>query len=101
MDTQSSCDIVKNETLLETIESDEGAGLKLVSDGNGVFESNMKGTVKGYGQVWYHPESVAIILSFANIRKKFKLSILTGPFDKEPTITVIKSNGRLMSFKDT
>ena len=55
LDTQSSCDIFKNENLLENVQSCEGAGLKLVSNGNGVLETKMKGTVKGYGHVWYHP----------------------------------------------
>ena len=74
--------------------------MKLVSNGNGVLETKMKGTVKGYGHVCYHPESVANILSFANVRKKFEVSISTGPRDKNPTITVIKSNGQPRQFKE-
>ena len=39
-------------------------------------------------------------MSFANVRKKFKIYISTGPKDKQPSITVIKSNGSPMFFKE-
>ena len=82
LDTQSSCDIFNNSDLLEDIKDKEGRGLRLHSNGNGLLETNLQRTVKGYGKVWYHPKSLANIMSFANVRKKFKINILTGPGDK-------------------
>ena len=60
----------------------------------------MIGTVVGYGEVWYHPHSLANIMSFANVEKKFKVEISTGSHNKDPTIGVTKSDGTLMSFKE-
>ena len=60
----------------------------------------MVGTVVGYGEVWYHPQSLANIMSFANVQRKFKVEISTGPHDKDPTIGVTKSDGTLMLFKE-
>ena len=100
LDTQSSCDIFNNERLLEDIQEKKGKGLTLYSNGDGTIRTNMVGTVVGYGEVWYHPQSLANIMSFANVRRKFKVEISTGPHDKNPTIEVTKSDGTLMSFKE-
>ena len=99
-DTQSSCDIFNNSDMLENIHQEPGPGLKLHSNGNGLIETNMMGVVKGYGKVWYHPDSLANIMSFANVRKKFKVNISIGPDDTEPMIFVFRTNGKPMSFKE-
>ena len=85
--------------MLKNIHQEPGPGLKLHSNGNGLIETNMMGVVKGYGKVWYHPDSLANIMSFANVRKKFKINISTGP-DKEPMILVFRTNEKPMSFKE-
>ena len=90
LDTQSSCDIFNNGNLLEDIKVEEGQGLRLHSNGDGLIETNKKGTVKGYGKVWYHPKSLANIMSFSNVRKKFKINISRGPEDEESIITVTR-----------
>ena len=54
----------------------------------------------GYGQVWYYPESVANILSFSNIRKKFKGSNNTGQNDSSPYITATKNDGSPMHYQE-
>ena len=100
LDTQSSCDIFRNSDLLENIKVEPGPGLRLHSNGSGLIETNLMGVVKGYGKVWYHPDSLANIMSFANVRKRFKVKISTGPNDKHPSITVTKSSGGLMHFKE-
>ena len=100
LDTQSSCDIFNNEKLLENIKEEEGAGLKIYSNGNGEIQTNIMGVVRGYGKVWYHPESLVNIMSFANVHKKFKVQISTSPEDKQPSIAVTKSNGDMMHFKE-
>ena len=100
LDTQSSCDIFYNSQLIHDIQEEAGADLKLHSNGNGCIETNMMGVVKGYGKVWYHPRSLANVLSFANVRKKFKINISTGPGDDNPAITVYRSHGKPMLFKE-
>ena len=100
LDTQSSCDIFNNSELLVDIKVEKGQGLQLHSNGTGLIETNQQGTVQGYGKVWYLPKSLANIMSFTNVRKKFKINISTGPGDKEPVITVTKSNGSPMHFKE-
>ena len=90
LDTQSSCDIFSNQHLLHDITHVQGSSLKLHSNGNGFIETNMMGSIRGYSKVWYHPQSVANILSFSNIRKQFNVHINTGTNDQFPCITVIK-----------
>ena len=51
-------------------------------------------------EVWYHPQSLANIMSFANVRKKLKINISTGPNDNNPVITFFRSNGKPMLFKE-
>ena len=72
LDTQSSCDIFNNKDLLENIICNNQPSLKLYSNRNLFIKTNMKGTVRGYGSVWFHPDSLANILSFSNIKKNFK-----------------------------
>ena len=86
--------------LLEDIREKKGKGLTLHSNGDGTIRTDMVGTVVGYGEVWYHPQSLTNITSFANVRRKFKVEISTSPHDKDPTIGVTKSDGTLMLFKE-
>ena len=69
LDTNSSCGIFSNQNLLHDITHVQGSSLKFHSNINGFIETNMMGTIRGYGKVWFHPESVTNILSFSNIRK--------------------------------
>jgi len=38
----------------------------------------MKGDLKGYGTVWYHPTGNANILSLNNVRKKYRVTLNSG-----------------------
>jgi len=97
LDTQSNCDIFRNKKLLSNVRKADGAGLTLHSNG-GELNTHEVGDVTGYGTVWYSPDSLANILSFANVRKKFRVSMETGPSDPRPTITVFRKNGFPMRF---
>jgi len=99
LDTQSNCDIFRNKGLLENVRPSDGPGLTLHSNG-GEMNANEVGDVIGYGTVWYSPHSLANILSFANVRRKFRVCVDTGPGDPHPTITVYRSNGMPMLFKE-
>jgi len=99
LDTQSNCDIFKNPRLLTNIRKHDGAGLVLQSNGGEMY-TDYVGDVKGYGTVWFNPSSLANILSFANVRKQFKVTMNTGPLDPSPTIMVHKRNGKPMCFRE-
>ena len=58
------------------------------------------GTVKGYGDGWYNKNSLANILSFENVRKKFFITSSTGPDGPCPTICVHRSNDTEMRFRE-
>ena len=100
LDTQSNCDIFRNKQLLHDIREKPNHRLVLKSNGNGDIRTNMIGTIKGYGDVWYNPQSMANILSFANVRRKFRISISTGPDDPCPSFCVHKHDGSIMEFKE-
>ena len=51
LDTQSSCDIFSNQHLFHDITHVQGSSLKLHLNGNGFIETNMMGTIRGYGKV--------------------------------------------------
>ena len=97
LDTQSNCDIFKNSKLLKNLRKQEGKGLVLHSNGGQMYTDHV-GEVPGYGTVWYNPDSLANILSFANVRRKFNISMKTGPGDPRPTISVYRKNGGPMEF---
>ena len=97
LDTQSNCDIFRNSDLLKNVRASQGPALRLKSNG-GEMSCKSVGDVAGYGTVWYSPQSMANILSFANVRKRYKISMNTGPNDPRPTIIVHKPNGDHVEF---
>jgi len=97
LDTQSNCDIFRNPALLTNIRASPSNTLRLKSNG-GELMCNLIGDVTGYGHVWYSPDSMANILSFANIRKRFAITMNTGPNDPQPSIIVHKTDGTKMTF---
>ena len=99
LDTQSNCDIFMNPRLLCDIRPSPTGSLILKSNG-GEMEASEVGNIPGYGKVWYNSDSMANILSFANVRKKCKISFETGPDDPSPTIVVHRSTGKPMLFKE-
>ena len=72
LDSCSNVDIFKNKHLLQDIFEVKDQSLNLQTNG-GVMKSSFKGLLKNYGEVWYNPDSMANILSLANVRKKFKI----------------------------
>ena len=100
LDTQSNCDIFKNRALLKNIHKKPGERLILKSNGDGDIRTNQVGNIHGYGEVWFNKQSMANILSFANVKKKFRITISTGPDDPCPTFCVHKKDGSVMEFKE-
>jgi len=99
LDTQSNCDIFMNPSLLKNIRNNPTGSLVLQSNG-GEMEASQVGDIPGYGKVWFNGNSMANILSFANVRKKCKITLETGPGDINPTIVVHRSSGGPMLFKE-
>ena len=86
--------------MLSNINEKKGEGLILKWNGDGVIRTSQVGNICGYGDVWFNEKSMANILSFANVRKKFRITILTGPYDPCPTFCVHKKDGSVMEFKE-
>ena len=58
----------------------------------------MKGDLKGYGTVWYHPTGIENILSLNNVRKKYQVTFDSGN-TKEQGFVVHKENGSKQVFR--
>jgi len=100
LDTQSNCDIFKNSELLHNVRKYEGKGGLTLHSNGGTLEANMIGDIPGYGTVWLNEQSLANILSFANVRKRCRITLQTGPNDPSPTIVVHRLSGMPMLFRE-
>lgn len=76
LDNQSTTDLFCNRKILRNIR--EVAGKCTVVTNGGKLVTNLKGTLKGYGDVWYHPKAITNILSLSNVKRKYKIT-----FDSE------------------
>jgi hypothetical protein len=65
LDNQSTVDVFSNSELLAEIY--EGTDSLTVFCNAGVVKTKMKGTLKGYGTVWYHPDGIANILFLSQV----------------------------------
>jgi hypothetical protein len=61
----------------------------------GTQVSNKVGDIKNFGTVWYNPESLANILSLADVRKQCRVTMDTKI---EPAMCVHRPNGKIMKF---
>ena len=93
LDSQSTISVFKNPQMLQNIRSSPHV-LRALTNG-GHQDSNMIGDFPNLGQVWYNPDSIANILSLADVRKVCKVSMDTS---KEPTIFVHRLDGSVMKF---
>ena len=69
-------------------------------NGDGVICTSQVGNIRGYGEICFNEKSMANILSFASVRKKFRITISTGPDDPCPTFCIHKIDGSVMEFKE-
>ena len=77
LDNQSTVHIFKNRDLLENIyKVKDGHGVRCYCNG-GVQDTIEKGTLPGFGKVWYNETSLANILSFALVSDKFRITVDT------------------------
>ena len=58
----------------------------------------MKGDLKGYGTVWYHPTGIVNILSLNNVQKKYQVTFDSGNTEEQGFV-VHKENGLKRVFR--
>ena len=68
LDSQSTVDVFQNKSLLQNIR-DGGATMDIHCTA-GVTTTRLVGDLPGYGEVWYHPDGIANILSLARVKAK-------------------------------
>jgi hypothetical protein len=68
LDSDSSISIFNNASMLDDIH-DVDTPLALQSNGGGHQITSQMGTVANFGKLWYNPNSIANILSLAEVRK--------------------------------
>jgi len=97
LDNQSTIDIFTNSSLLKNIR-ESPTPLKILSTG-GITYTNLIGDLPGYGQVWYHPQGIANILSLSNLIKKgYKITYSSSDSN---TFDVTKHDGTVKVFKQS
>lgn len=95
LDTQSSISVFKNPAMLSNIRP-SAEPLTVYTNG-GSQVSHLCGDIPNLGTVWFNPQSIANILSMAQVRRVCRVTMDTAI---EPTIVVHKKNGGTMLFKE-
>ena len=94
IDTGSTFSVFNNKKMLINVRK---ATRKLRGYTNGGHQdSEWKGTVPGLVDVWYNPRSMLNILSWSDVRKKYRI---TADTDKGPYI-VVHTPGKELRFKE-
>ncbi len=96
LDSQSTESIFKNKNLLTNIRDSESK-LTLTTNG-GQITSTQLGNLQYIGPVWYNPESIANILSLAQVRKVLRVSMDTA---FEPCLLIHKEDGSVLKFRES
>ena len=95
LDSQSTVCVFNNKHLLSNIRTSPRP--LEVSTNGGPQISTLIGDIKNFGTVWYNPDSLANILSLAEVRLRCRCVMDTA---LEPAIHVHKSNGTIMTFTE-
>ena len=75
LDSESTCHIFRNKKFLSNIRSCKpGEEIRIVSNGKGCLVASQVGDLPGVGRVFYHPESVANILSLGKLTNSHKIT---------------------------
>jgi hypothetical protein len=95
LDSQSTISVFRNREYLTNVRRSEHV-LRALTNG-GHQDSNMVGEFPNLGQVWYNSESIANILSLADVRKVCRVTMDTAA---ELALIVHRSDGTTMKFKE-
>jgi Reverse transcriptase (RNA-dependent DNA polymerase)/Zinc knuckle len=93
LDSQSTVSVFKNKSFLSNIRPSDTKMTVYTNGGTQV--SSLIGDVNNFGTVWYNPDSLANILSLAEVRKVCRVTMDT---DDEPAMFVHRNNGMVMKF---
>jgi hypothetical protein len=91
LDNQSTVHIFSNGKLLRNIRAVDRR--VRVQCNAGTTTTNMVGTLKGFGEVWYHPQGIANILSMALVEDQYPVT-----YTKEDGFMVHKADGTVRKF---
>ncbi len=95
LDSQSTISVFNNATMLRNIRK-SGHTLRALTNG-GHQDSNMIGDFPNLGAVWYNPDSIANILSLADVRKVCRVTMDSS---NEPALWVHRLDGSVMKFAE-
>ncbi|KAI2509415.1 Reverse transcriptase (RNA-dependent DNA polymerase) [Fragilaria crotonensis] len=93
LDSQSTISVFNNASMLTDIRKSTHT-LRALTNG-GHQDSNMVGDFHNLGIVWYNPQSIANILSLADVRKVCRVTLDTST---EPALCVHRLDGSIMKF---
>jgi hypothetical protein len=95
LDNQSTVDVFHNGDLLKNIRP--GNGYMDIHCNAGVTSTNMIGDLPGYGEVWYHPNGIANILSLKRVKDRGHR--ITYDSSRANEFLFHKSDGTIRVFK--
>ena len=72
LDNQSTVDVFQNRKFLTNIR-DSGRTMKIHCNA-GTAITRLVGNLPGYGEVWFHPEGIANILSLSRVKDKYRVT---------------------------
>ena len=93
LDSQSTMSVFNNPRYLTNIR--RSTSMMTVITNGGFQSSTQIGEIANFGTVWYNPDSIANILSLAEVRKVCRVTMDTAV---EPAICVHRANGKIMKF---
>ena len=94
LDSESTVSIFCNKNFLTNVRHCGHTGIRIHTNG-GHKDVDMIGDLAGFGEVWYHPKSLANILSLAAVRKICRITMDTR---NEAALVVHKHNGTELKF---
>ena len=94
LDNGSTIDVFKTGKLLKDVK--ESHTRMRIHCNAGTSTTNLIGQLPGYGEVWFHPEGIANILSLYNLTKKFRVTFDSA---NEDGFVVHKADGHHQYFK--
>ena len=95
LDSQSTVSVFKNRALLTNVRKSDKT-LRVHTNGGTQLSTEM-GHVKNFGDVWYNNDSLANILSMAEVRKICRITMDTSV---EAAMNVHRRDGSLMKFTE-
>ena len=95
LDSQSTISVFKNKEMLTNVRRSPHTLRAITNDGH--QDSEMVGDFPNFGQVWYKPASIAIILSLADVSKVCRVTMDTTT---ERAMCMHRLDGSVMRFKE-